>query len=329
MKHRFLVTGGCGSVGSALVEHLLNAGEIVCSFDHNEDGLFRQLQSLSSSKKELFKPFIGDVRDLKRLEQALSGVDYVYHCAALKHVRLCEYNPFEALKTNVDGTNNVVVASINARVKKVVLTSSDKAVNPSSTMGTTKLLAEKIITSGNNIIGSRDIKLSSVRFGNVWNTAGSVAKIFKTQCENNEKITLTSPEMSRFFVTMKNAIELCEFAMENMLGGEVFISHMGTLNIGDLANEFKEKFSNNKDFKVIGLHPGEKLYEELYTEQEATRTGKFGNYYVILPENQYHNKTINYWTRNKKLQMVNPNKSLRSDISLEEVDPKILISEIS
>lgn len=329
MKHRFLVTGGCGSVGSALVEHLLNAGEIVCSFDHNEDGLFRQLQALSSSKKELFKPFIGDVRDLKRLEQALSGVDYVYHCAALKHVRLCEYNPFEALKTNVDGTNNVVVASINSRVKKVVLTSSDKAVNPSSTMGTTKLLAEKIITSGNNIVGSRDIKLCSVRFGNVWNTAGSVAKIFKTQCENNEQITLTSPEMSRFFVTMKNAIELCEFAMENMLGGEVFISHMGTLNIGDLANEFKEKFSNNRDLKVIGLHPGEKLYEELYTEQEATRTGKFENYFVILPENQYHNKTINYWTINKKLQMVDPNKSLRSDISLEEVDPKILISEIS
>ena len=282
----------------------------------------------SPAKRSNLKSFIGDVRDYDRLEQAINGVDYVYHCAALKHVKLSEYNPFEALKTNVDGTNNVVNSSIKNNVKKVVLTSSDKAVNPSSTMGATKLLAERIITSGNNITGKRKTRFCSVRFGNVWNTAGSVGKIFKRQCLNKQDITLTSPNMTRFFVTMRNAIELCEYAMKNMQGGEIFISNMGKLNIKDLAEQFLLYFNSNSNLKLIGTYPGEKLYEELYTEQEAFRTGIIDSFYIVLPENDFFLDTISYWKGKKDFIKVDESKSLRSDNNGDKINPIDLIKNI-
>ena len=175
---RILVTGACGSIGKALVTRLLEDGNTVCAFDNNEDGLFHLSKECNLYTSSL-KIFIGDVRDIKRLQQAMDGVDEVYHCAALKHVELSEYNPFEALKTNVNGTNNVINAAIDEGVKKVLVTSSDKAVNPSSTMGTTKLLAEKLAISANNYSGSKDIRFGCVRFGNVWNTNGLLVPFSK------------------------------------------------------------------------------------------------------------------------------------------------------
>tara|TARA_B100001248_G_C27376266_1_gene454426 strand:- start:459 stop:1457 length:999 start_codon:yes stop_codon:yes gene_type:complete len=330
MTKRFLVTGGCGSIGSALVNHLLeNNSNIVCSFDNNEDGLFQQQQTLSLEKKKNLKSFIGDVRDFDRLEQAMRGVDYVYHCAALKHVKLCEYNPFEALKTNIDGTNNIVNASLKADVKKVVLTSSDKAVNPSSTMGASKLLSERIIISGNNIRGNKNTKFCSVRFGNVWNTAGSVGKIFKAQILNNQNLTITASEMTRFFVTMKNAIELCEFAMDKMIGGEIFISDMGKLKIKDLADNFIKSYNSKVKLEIIGAHPGEKLYEELYTEQESKRTGKVDKFYLILPETDFLINTNTYWENNKEFKKVTNEIPLRSDTNGKDIDPLYLINQMN
>ena len=328
MSERYLVTGGSGSVGSALVKYLIERGKIVCSYDHNEDGLFEQQQAIDPSKRSNLKSFVGDVRDYDRLEQAMNGVDYVYHCAALKHVKLCEYNPFEALKTNVDGTNNVVNASLKHNVKRVVLTSSDKAVNPSSTMGVTKLLSERIITSGNNISGTKKTKFCSVRFGNVWNTAGSVGKIFKRQSIKQENITLTSPDMTRFFVTMSNAIDLCEYAMKNMLGGEIFISNMGKLNIKELAEQFILYFKSKSKLEIIGAYPGEKLYEELYTEQEALRTGLIDKFYIILPENDYFLETIAYWNNHKDFIKVDDSIPLRSDNNGHKINPLELIKDI-
>ena len=325
MISRYLVTGGCGSIGSALVKRLSENGNIVCSFDHNEDGLFKQMLSLSDDIKKNVRTFIGDVRDLKRLEQALDGVDYVYHCAALKHVELSEYNPFEALKTNVEGTNNVITASIKLSVKGVVVTSSDKAVNPTSTMGASKLLAERLVVTSNNYVGSKTTKLSCVRFGNVWNTAGSVGQIFKNQCLNNQDITLTSEDMTRFFITINSALDLCEFAMNRMKGGEIFVCDMGTLSIKDLAKGFQKKFNSNNRIFITGIKPGEKNYEELYTNQEAQRTIKGDDYYVILPDSTLLDNTINYWTTLEGFSKVKSDYSLSSKKSENLINPDFLI----
>jgi UDP-N-acetylglucosamine 4,6-dehydratase/5-epimerase len=279
---RILVTGACGSIGKALVLKLLEGGNKVCAFDNNEDGLFHLMKEHYSFALNL-KIFVGDVRDIERLEQAMDGVEEVYHCAALKHVELSEYNPFEALKTNVNGTNNVINAAIKKSVKKVLVTSSDKAVNPSSTMGTTKLLAEKLTISANNYSGSKDIKFGCVRFGNVWNTNGSVGPIFKNQILSGEDITVTDKGMTRFFTSKDDAINLCIDACSSLIGGEIFISDMGATSIGLIADEFQ---SYNPDVNVIeiGPKPGEKLFEELFTDVESARTFRYSDMYVILPD---------------------------------------------
>jgi len=280
---RFLVTGGCGTIGTALTKALLNSGNQVCSLDISEDGLFRQNQYLSPLYGTNYKPFLGDIRDQGRLSQALRGVDSVYHCAALKHVALCEYNPFEALKTNVLGTNNLLQACLESDVERLVFASSDKAVNPTSTMGTSKLLAEKLVLSSNNYVGSSSFKACSVRFGNVWASNGSVGLIFKEQCKTGIPITVTSPEMTRFFITEDKAVELCQFAMNAMHGGEIFIRDMGALNVMNLAYSFADYFGNSAGVEIVGLKPGEKLYEELCTPTEAANAGTYKDYIIILP----------------------------------------------
>ncbi len=328
MSRRYLITGGCGSIGSALVERLAHKGNIVCSFDHDEDGLFKQINSLPSNIKKNVKTFVGDIRDMNRIEQALNGVDYVFHCAALKHVELSEYNPFEALKTNVEGTNNLLTASIKASVKGVVVTSSDKAVNPSSTMGATKLLAERLVISSNSYVGKKQTKLSCVRFGNVWNTAGSVGKIFKNQCVNNQDITLTSNDMTRFFITIENSLDLCEFAMNKMIGGEIFICDMGSLFIKDLAKAFQLEHKSKSKIKITGIKPGEKNFEELYTSQESMRTIKLYNYYIVLPDSIYLEETYKYWSGLTNTSKVKGNTSLCSKESTKIIDPNFLIKSI-
>lgn len=281
-QSRILVTGACGSIGSEIVERLLKDGCTVCAFDQNEDGLFHLDQKFKSKYKDKLKLFIGNIRDEVRLSTAFENIDIVFHCAALKHVYLSEYNPFEAMQTNVIGTNNVVQSAIKANVKKVVFTSSDKAVNPSSTMGATKLLGERILTSANHYSGPHKTRFSSVRFGNVLNTNGSVLHIFKSQINNNIPLTITSKDMSRFFITLTQAVDLCLYAADSMIGGEIFVMSMGCCNIMDLA----KSIANNEDFdyKIIGNKSGEKLYEELVTESESVRTVQQNNMYVIIPD---------------------------------------------
>lgn len=322
---RILVTGACGSIGKALVLRLLDDGNKVCAFDNNEDGLFHLSKECSLFNSNL-KVFIGDIRDIKRLQQAMDGVDEVYHCAALKHVELSEYNPFEALKTNVNGTNNVINAAIDMGVKKVLVTSSDKAVNPSSTMGTTKLLAEKLTISANNFSGSQDIKFGCVRFGNVWNTNGSVGPIFKNQILSGKDLTVTDKSMTRFFISKDDAISLCINACKAMIGGEIFISDMGATSIGEIADEFKSYNSNVKIIE-IGPKPGEKLFEELFTDVEGSRTYKYNDMYVILPdclekESNKHKQLQSFYNNNQPI-----GTALISDSEIAKiVDPKILVS---
>lgn len=279
---RILVTGACGSVGSSLIKRLLENGNIVCAFDQSEDSLFRLDQETDIRLRSRLRLFLGDVRDIDRLEMALNQIDIVFHCAALKHVYLSEYNPFEATKTNIDGVNNVIKASISNQVKKVIFTSSDKAVNPTSTMGATKLIGERLFIAANHYAGKYETKFSCVRFGNILNSNGSVLTIFNSQISLGKPLTITSKAMTRFFITMQDSVDLCLKASEQMIGGEVFVLHMCSADIMTLT----KAISGNKSPEIIeiGTKPGEKLYEELVTDSEAKRTIKNDKMYVIIPE---------------------------------------------
>lgn len=325
---RILITGACGSVGTKLTEAILKESHVVCAFDNNEDGLFELKKQFQKKYPNNLKLFLGDIRDQKRVSQAHIGVDEVYHCAALKHVELNEYNPFETLNTNVLGTQNIINAAIENKVSKVLLTSSDKAVNPSSMMGATKLLAEKLIISANNFSGTDEISFGCLRFGNVWNTNGSVGKIFKTQILNSENISVTSKEMTRFFITLDNAISLCIEAMNELIGGEIFVSDMGGTSIGKLAESF-QKIAPNTEIIEIGIKPGEKLYEELFTDVESTRTFLYKDMYVVLPENLDAMSTRYRTITNKYNNPIKKNIALRSDSEFaKQINTDYLVKQI-
>jgi FlaA1/EpsC-like NDP-sugar epimerase len=278
---RVLITGASGSVGTALVKQLLNDGHTVCAYDQDEDGLFQLGQNLTDCAGNL-RLFLGNVRDKDRLHRAMENVTIVFHCAALKHVYLSEYNPFEAMQTNITGVNNVIESAISAGVERVIFTSSDKAVNPTSTMGATKLLGERLFISANHFSRPQSTKFSCVRFGNVLNSNGSVLQIFKRQLENKQPLTITSKDMTRFFLTMSQAVELCISSASKMLGGEIFVRNMGTCDILSLAKALKS--GNPVDYIEIGNKPGEKLFEELVTDSEAPRTVLVDDTYVIIPD---------------------------------------------
>lgn len=289
-KSRILVTGACGSVGSTLVKRLLDDGHTVCAFDNSEDGLF-QLDQSEAHRNEQLRVFLGDIRDLGRLTQAMERVNYVFHCAGLKHVYLCEYNPFEAVQTNVAGSNNIIKAALDTGVERVVFTSSDKAVNPTSTMGASKLLAERLFIAANSHAGEHRTRFSVVRFGNVLNSNGSVLQIFQRQINEGRPLTITSTEMTRFFLSMHQSIDLCIQAAQDMCGGEIFIKNMGACDILALARIVTGD-SRKFEFVEVGCKPGEKFYEELVTDIESLRTIADGNTYVIVPEAK------NFWPEN-------------------------------
>jgi len=307
---RYLITGGAGTIGSALTKKLLKDGNQVCVFDNSEDALFRLKQQLHEYENVRF--FVGDVRDVTRLNMAMNGVDIVFHAAALKHVELSEYNVLEAISINVDGTKNIVTSCLNSpSVKKAIFTSSDKAVNPTSTMGTTKLMGEKIFTSSNNLVGNRDLHFSSVRFGNVLKSNGSVLKIFKEALENNKPYPITDIRMTRFFLTLEESINLCEYAALNSIGGEIFVRSMGAASILSLAKAFNK--SEDIRYKEIGSKPGEKLYEELVTEIESMRTVFLDGHYIILPEDStIEKKSLIDSLNNKYINQVKTNSPLDS-----------------
>ena len=280
---RYLVTGAAGSVGSSLIERLLGCGKTVCAFDNSEDGMFQLKRKFDEGPTSLaIRYFLGDVRDRERLQRAVEKVDVVFHCAALKHVEMAEINPFETIETNINGVKNVIDSCLNNDVKRLIFTSSDKSVNPSSSMGSTKLIGEKLITSANNLVGSRELRMSTVRFGNVLDSKGSVLKIFKECRDKSLPYPITDSRMTRFFLTMSDAVDLCIHASENTIGGEIFVKSMGAANITKIAQALAE--SEKVKTINIGAKAGEKLWEELVTEVEALRTVIQNDYFIVVPE---------------------------------------------
>jgi FlaA1/EpsC-like NDP-sugar epimerase len=268
-----LVTGGCGSIGSEIVNQLLKYNpKRIRVFDNNESGHFYLNQKFSSDK---IRNLLGDIRDLVRLNRAMQGVDMVFHAAALKHVPFCEYNPFEAVNTNVIGTRNVVDAAISNDVAFFVAISTDKAVNPINTMGASKLLSEKIVINGP--VGTHKIKLGAIRFGNVLDSVGSVIPIFKEQIKKGGPVTITSNRMTRFFMTIPESVSLIlKSPLKMNTGREVFVLKMKALKIIDLAEIMIEELAPKYGFEfdqikleTIGVRPGEKLHESLFTQEES------------------------------------------------------------
>ena len=289
---KILITGGTGSLGKALVRHMLKneQPETVRIYDVDETEQF-EFQHELKGYEDTVRFLLGDVRDKNRLARAVEDVDIIFHTAALKHVMACEYNPFEAVKTNILGMQNVIDVAIDNNVGKVIFTSSDKAVNPSNTMGVTKLLAEKLMTAANFYKGDRDCVFSSVRFGNVMGSRGSVIPLFKNQIKVGGSVTITDPTMTRFMMSMSQAVELVLKSVDMAQGGEVFIFKMPTVNISDLAEVLIEGLAptygySSEDIgtEIIGTIPGEKMYEELMTEDEATRSLEREDMFIITPE---------------------------------------------
>lgn len=283
-----LVTGGVGSIGSEIVRKVLMCNpEAVRVLDGNETGLFDLEQELQSEKIRLF---IGDVKDKERLKRAIEDVDIVFHAAALKHVPLCEYNPFEAIKTNVYGTQNLIDAAMDEEVEKFITISTDKAVNPVNVMGATKLLAERLTVSANFYKGERKTAFSCVRFGNVLYSRGSVLPLFEEKIKKGF-ITLTDPNMTRFIMSTFQAAVLILKVAKIAEVGEIFILKMPVVRIEDLAEVMIEKLAPEYGYKpeeikikIIGKRAGEKLYEELMTEEEAEKAYEDEEMIVVLPQ---------------------------------------------
>ena len=284
---KILLIGGTGTVGTGLVRALLEQDvKTIRVLSRDEYKQYIMMQEMSGIKNIRF--LIGDVRDKERIERAMEDIDIVFHIAAMKHVPSCEYNPMEAVKTNVIGTQNVITAAINNNVGKVILTSTDKTISPTNTYVATKLLAERLIVSANYYKGTSKTVFSAVRFGNVMGSRGSVIPLFKKQILENKEITVTDSNMTRFMMTLSQAVNLTLEACVRAQGGEIFVLKMPIINLKDLVDITIEEVSkqyniNSEQIKVkeIGLRPGEKLYEELMTCEESKNAVELNNMFVI------------------------------------------------
>ncbi|HQL35235.1 MAG TPA: polysaccharide biosynthesis protein [Bacillota bacterium] len=310
-----LVIGGTGTIGQALVNKLISQSpKVIRILSRDEYKQYQMQQKLEGLRNIRF--LLGDVRDKERLYKAMHRIDVVFDLAALKHVPSCEYNPFEAVKTNVMGTQNVIECSIENEVKRVIYASSDKAVSPTNTMGATKLLAERLIASADYWKGGKTPIFAAVRFGNVIGSRGSAIPLWEEQILNRREITVTDPDMTRFMISIDSAVDLTLRACEIAKGGEIFVLKMPAVRLGDLAEAVIEKVCGKAgipvsevNIRIIGLRPGEKMYEELMTRDEAQYAVEYEDMYAIPPlynqmqvniENSKNCNSSNYTRLNKK-----------------------------
>ncbi|MDM5246496.1 UDP-N-acetylglucosamine 4,6-dehydratase (inverting) [Lysinibacillus sp. G4S2] len=278
-----LVTGGTGSFGKKFIRKALTLGvKKVIVFSRDELKQYEMAQEFTDSRVRFF---IGDVRDKDRLYRAFDGVDIVIHAAALKHVGACEYNPFEAVKTNINGAQNIIEAAIDRGVEKVIALSTDKACSPVNLYGATKLASDKLFVAGNSYVGEKHTKFSVVRYGNVVGSRGSVVPFFKKLIETGT-FPITDERMTRFWITLEQGVQFVLDSLERMYGGEIFIPKIPSMKVIDLAKAIGPECKT----EIVGIRPGEKLHEAMITEDDARHTLEYDSYYVIQPEFSWWSK---------------------------------------
>jgi len=276
-----LVTGGTGSFGKAFIKRILTEYKDikrVVVYSRDELKQFEMSQDFTKKKYPQIRYFIGDVRDSDRFKRACEGIDIIVHAAALKQVPAAEYNPMECIKTNIFGAENVINAALDCGVSSVVALSTDKAAAPISLYGATKLCSDKLFVAANNMKGSRDLKFSVVRYGNVMGSRGSVIPFFRN-LKSSGTLPITDPKMTRFNITLNEGVNMVIYALKNAWGGEIFIPKIPSYRITDIATAIGPKCEQ----KVVGIRQGEKLHEEMITESDSLNTLDCGKYYVIIP----------------------------------------------
>lgn len=289
-----MITGGTGSFGNAVLNRFLQTdiGEIrIFSRDEKkQDDMRHEFQAKMPEVSDKIKFFIGDVRDLASVKNAMHGVDYIFHAAALKQVPSCEFFPIEAVKTNVLGTENVLTAAIDEGVKTIICLSTDKAAYPVNAMGTSKAMMEKVIVAKSRTVSPDKTKICCTRYGNVLCSRGSVVPLWIDQIREGKPITITEPKMTRFIMSLDEAVDLVLFAFENGVSGDVLVQKAPACTIEVLAQAVKELFKSKDDIKIIGIRHGEKMYETLLTNEECAHATDMGNFYRVPADK----RSLNY-----------------------------------
>ena len=318
-----LITGGTGSFGNAVMKRFLNTDikEIrIFSRDEKKQDDMRKLY-----KNDKLKFYIGDVRDLSSVKNAMHGVDYIFHAAALKQVPSCEFFPLEAVKTNVLGTDNVLSGAIEMGVKKVICLSTDKAAYPINAMGISKAMMEKVFVAKAKTVDSDRTLICGTRYGNVMASRGSVIPLFIEQIKNGQPLTVTDPNMTRFLMSLEEAVELVVFAFQNAEAGDIMVQKSPASTIGDLAQAVKELFKADSEIKIIGTRHGEKLYETLLTKEENVVAKDMGRFYKIPADKRDLNYDKYFVDGDKKLSIEDEYNSHNTQrLNIEQIKEKLL-----
>ncbi|MCM3124171.1 MULTISPECIES: polysaccharide biosynthesis protein [unclassified Mesobacillus] len=319
-----LITGGTGSFGNAVMERFLDTDikEIrIFSRDEKKQDDMRKLY-----RNEKLKFYIGDVRDLASVKNAMHGVDYIFHAAALKQVPSCEFFPLEAVKTNVIGTDNVLTSAIESGVKKVICLSTDKAAYPINAMGISKAMMEKVFVAKANTVDPEKTLICGTRYGNVMASRGSVIPLFIDQIKSGQPLTVTDPNMTRFLMSLEEAVELVVFAFENAEAGDIMVQKAPASTIGDLAQAIKELFNAENEIKVIGTRHGEKLYETLLTREEHVVSEDLDGFYRVPADKRDLNYDKYFVEGDKKLSVEGEYNSHNTQrLTVEQVKDKLLM----
>jgi UDP-N-acetylglucosamine 4,6-dehydratase/5-epimerase len=318
-----LITGGTGSFGNAVMKRFLDTElkEIrIFSRDEKKQDDMRKLY-----KNEKLKFYIGDVRDLASVKNAMHGVDYIFHAAALKQVPSCEFFPLEAVKTNVIGTDNVITAAIEYGVKKVICLSTDKAAYPINAMGISKAMMEKVFVAKSKTVDPEKTLICGTRYGNVMASRGSVIPLFVEQIKSGQPLTVTDPSMTRFLMSLEEAVELVVFAFNNAEAGDIMVQKAPASTIGDLAQAIKELFKIDNEIKVIGTRHGEKLYETLLTREEHVVAQDLGGFYRVPADKRDLNYDKYFVEGNEQLlEFEDYNSHNTNRLNVEEIKNKLL-----
>ncbi|WP_143315074.1 polysaccharide biosynthesis protein [Clostridium sp. HBUAS56017] len=321
-----LITGGTGSFGNAVLNHFLNTdiGEIrIFSRDEKKQDDMRHVYN-----SDKVKYYIGDIRDLSSIKNAMYGVDYVFQAAALKQVPSCEFFPLEAVKTNVIGTDNVLTACIEMGVRKVVCLSTDKAAYPINAMGTSKAMMEKLLVAKSRTVDSAKTLICGTRYGNVMCSRGSVIPLFIEQIKANQPLTITDLKMTRFIMSLEEAVELVIFAFENAESGDIFVQKASACTIGVLAEAVKELFNVDNEIRIIGIRHGEKMYETLLTKEECSHAIDLGNFYRVPADKRDLNYDKYFKVGNQEhAHLIEFNSDNANLLNIDQVKEKLLSLE--